>query len=117
MASRNRNTPPAPVVDDEGTVTDALVVGADAPQTCACGCGEALPPRPVFVQGHDARLKGLLFKAHRADQPVLVRSFETTPVVGEPTTAQALLEERGWPLPAEKKSKAKAEADTEEAAA
>lgn len=61
--------------------------------TCACGCGE--PVMRTFKQGHDQRLKGILERAHRAGDPVRVVADgkRTT------TSAQDLLEARGWPVP------------------
>jgi hypothetical protein len=62
--------------------------------TCACGCGESVTR--TFRQGHDQRLKGILGRAHRAGDPVRIVAD------GKRTTASAaaLLEARGWPVPA-----------------
>lgn len=91
------------------TADDAVVVGAAEHGLCACGCGGALPVRPSFLQGHDARLRGVLVRAARAEQPVVVR----TPQSGAPderlTSGPALLDEHGWPQPAAPKGKAPAD--------
>jgi hypothetical protein len=61
--------------------------------TCGCGCGE--PVNRTFKQGHDARLRSILARAHRAGDPVrIVADGKRTT-----TTAQAHLKARGWPVP------------------
>jgi hypothetical protein len=71
--------------------------------TCLCGCGEQTAPKRRYRQGHDARLRGLLGRAHTAGAPVLVN--------GKRRTARALLVAGGFPMPpAPKARKAKATA-------
>ena len=59
---------------------------------CACGCGETLKHAGrKFRQGHDARLRGILTRAHLTRQPVtLVLGDEA-----QTTTALALAAEHG----------------------
>jgi hypothetical protein len=69
---------------------------------CGCGCGAEVAR--TFKQGHDARLKGILGRAHKGGQQVTIVSNGTRTSTG----AQELLEARGWPVPAVPAPKAKA---------
>ena len=63
--------------------------------TCGDGCGEPVAKGRRFRQGHDAKLKSVLLRAHRAGDPIrVVADGQRTT-----STAKALLEERGWPSP------------------
>lgn len=80
------------------------VVVLDVPEgTCGDGCGQ--PVKGKYKQGHDARLRSVLGQAHRAGLKVKVN--------GKVSTAAALLESHGMPVPvvkpkAEPKPKAEA---------
>jgi hypothetical protein len=63
--------------------------------TCCCGCGEPVSKGRSFRQGHDARLKGILGRAHRGGIPVRIVADGSR----ETQTAAALLEAWGWPVP------------------
>lgn len=70
--------------------------------TCGDGCGEPVTKGRSFRQGHDAKLKGILGRAHKAGQHVaiVIDGTRTT------SSAQALLVTRGWPVPAVPEPKA-----------
>lgn len=60
---------------------------------CRCGCGDPLTnPKRSFLQGHDARYKGLLQRAYRANESVAI--VEGGAVVS--SDALSLAEDRGW---------------------
>jgi transcription antitermination factor NusG len=54
-------------VDPAGHVILVQDVGA-----CACGCMAQASKGRQFKQGHDARLKGILIRAHLTDTPVAI---------------------------------------------
>lgn len=61
------------------TVTDGGRLG------CPCGCGEIpLGTKAVFCMGHDARLRGILIRAHLMGVPV---RYWTQGVLGDPKDA------------------------------
>lgn len=70
------------------------IVVADG--TCGCGCGEQVAKHRTYRQGHDARLRGILGRAHREGIPVRTVINGTR----ETTTGLAQLKARGWPVPA-----------------
>jgi hypothetical protein len=73
-----------------------------AENTCQEGCGEPVGKGRRFKQGHDARLKSVLYKAIRDEETALEYN-------GERTAPAALITKLGWPQPAPKKArKAKA---------
>jgi hypothetical protein len=111
MAPRNSTNTPAVATDDEGAVTESIVIRT-APGLCACGCERVLPPKPSFIQGHDASLKSKLQHAARDAASV---SFVVAATEGGERTLLATdaLDERGWPQPAPKKAKAAKATDTE----
>lgn len=74
--------------------------------TCLEGCGQEVNKGRKFKQGHDARLRSVLYKAFRADEQVSVN--------GKTMTAAAAIKHFDFPEPAPKrarKSTAKAEDD------
>jgi hypothetical protein len=64
--------------------------------TCGDGCGEPVANGRPFRQGHDAKLKSSLGRAHKAGQQVAITSDGTR----TSSSAEALLRARGWPVPA-----------------
>ncbi len=61
---------------------------------CVCGCGDR-PKRAgsKFVQGHDARLRGILTRAHLTGHPVtLVRGDEVTTTSAEAVAVEHRME-------------------------
>lgn len=49
-----------------------VLTGKGDSRLCRCGCGHAVAPKRNFRQGHDAKLKGILVRAHNANSPVTV---------------------------------------------
>lgn len=58
---------------------------------CGCGCGADVRPGSTFRQGHDARLKGKLQRAHRAGIEVRVITPEGTTNSSAAEVARAAL--------------------------
>lgn len=59
----------------QGVILDRTQVEGDDGElfdACQCGCRSPLNPGRRFVQGHDARLKGILMRAHLAGVEVHV---------------------------------------------
>jgi hypothetical protein len=78
--------------------------------TCNEGCGEEVNKGRRFKQGHDARLRSVLYKAQRAGDQVNVN--------GKKMSADEAIAQFEFPPPAEKKPRAKKEkAEGEEATA
>lgn len=123
-----------PREDSQGTEKEGLLVievgqtipdeeGKDeARETCLCGCGEVPTGKKArFVMGHDARLKGMLTRAHIAGTKVeLTRNGKAAKEI----TARAFAKEQGdeWVARLEKSEadyaeKAKKRAEREAAAA
>lgn len=69
--------------------------------TCLEGCGEEVNKGRKFKQGHDARLRSVLYKAQRAGEDVSVN--------GKKMSADAAIELFEFPAPAPKKPRKKAE--------
>lgn len=69
--------------------------------TCLEGCGEEVNKGRKFKQGHDARLRSVLYKAQRAGEDVSVN--------GKKMTADAAIALFDFPAPAVKKAKPKKE--------
>lgn len=63
--------------------------------TCGDGCGQEVAKGRSFKQGHDAKLKGILGRAHKAGQSVAIVSDGAR----TSSSAEALLVSRGWPIP------------------
>lgn len=62
------------------------------PGHCACGCEQQVAKGSQFRQGHDARLKGILQRAHmRGSEIHLITGSEMIS-----TDAMKLAQERGW---------------------
>jgi hypothetical protein len=72
--------------------------------TCGDGCGAEVAKGRSFRQGHDAKLKGILGRAHKAGQSVAITSDGTR----TSSSAEAVLVARGWPVPAVPAQKPKA---------
>jgi hypothetical protein len=92
----------------------ALVIETGA-GLCGCGCKEA-PRRSksTFVQGHDARLRGILGRNAAVEVGIVSDGVMVT------ATGAAHLDNRGWPQPPAKKSKTskpKAQPEPKEAVA
>lgn len=80
---------------------------------CGCGCGEATKGKSKYRQGHDARLRSLLYEAHRDGKSVVI---EKEGEASKTVTAMSQIKKHGFPEPAAKKApKPKAE-KTEDAA-
>lgn len=62
---------------------------------CQEGCGKQTAKGRRFVQGHDARLKSVLYTAVREDKSVTVN--------GKTAKASDVIASYGWPQPAERK--------------
>jgi hypothetical protein len=69
---------------------------------CGDGCGAETAKGRSYKQGHDAKLKSILGRAHKAGQSVAIVSNGTRTT----STAEVLLLARGWPVPAIPESKA-----------
>lgn len=65
---------------------------------CLCGCGADVAKGRRFRQGHDARLRGMLGRAHTAGVPVTVN--------GKRHTAASQLKAHNFPMPPAPKPKA-----------
>lgn len=100
QGQRRRLAPPRP--KGVGMATENLVIVVEEG---ACGCGCGTPVKRTYAQGHDARLRGMLVKAYRADQKVSVTNPDGKTKVH---TAEALLKEHNFPIPEKKAPKAKA---------
>lgn len=70
---------------------EGLILLVDDGQ-CACGCGEATTAKREFRQGHDAKLKGKLIRAHVND--IEVHTIGSGGIVS--TDAMNLAKQRGW---------------------
>jgi histone H1/5 len=63
-------------------------------QACRCGCGGAPKnPKRRFIQGHDARLKGMLIRAAVTDTTVEIRQGKEKPATLSATSAAKVF---GW---------------------
>lgn len=61
---------------------------------CPCGCGDfPASERTTFCMGHDARLRGILIRAHLMG--VKIR-FHMDGTLGEPADAESLAEQYHW---------------------
>ena len=67
----------------------ALAVGSGY---CQCGCEKPVKPTSTFRQGHDARFKGILIRAHLTDTEIFLNHGGNA----TQTSAFHLAEERGW---------------------
>lgn len=78
-----------------------MVTIKNSETTCLEGCGEDVAKGRKFKQGHDARLRSVLYKAKRAGEDVSIN--------GKKMTADAAIKHFGFPEPAEKKARPKKE--------
>ena len=85
----------------EKRAADVVVIGVPE-GTCGCGCGLEVKKGSRFRIGHDAKLKSVLGRAHKDGVPVAIVADGTR----RESSAQALLVERNWPVPAVPKPKA-----------
>lgn len=78
------------VFDENGVYL--ITMDDEGNRLCACGCLARVGPRAEFVQGHDARLKGILQRAYVRESDINVIGG------GGLTTTDAWIEarHRGW---------------------
>ena len=69
---------------------------------CQEGCGKQTAKGRRFVQGHDARLKSVLYDAVRSDKSLTVN--------GKAVKPSEHISSYGWPQPAERKPRKRAAA-------
>ena len=83
---------------------------------CGCGCGEEVAKKASFKQGHDAKLRSMFGKAHKAK----VEEFTITRVDAEGVETTEVkspaefLTEHEWPVPEIPKSKQQKEEESED---
>lgn len=80
---RNDSSPDTDDLRVDGYENDVIIeLGAvDGSKLCNCGCGDPLPERKNgktvettrFIQGHDARFRGILIRAHLTNTEITVR--------------------------------------------
>lgn len=104
MAARKDSTKTDTGADDKATdsttteqTPEAKTAKAGVP--CGCGCSATTKPGRAFVQGHDAKLHGILARALRDGQTEATLDDGRTIVIAE------AYEARGWKPAAPRKSK------------
>lgn len=79
-------------IDTDRETTVVLVIKTGQ---CICGCGSKTnSERSQFLQGHDARLRGILLRAQLHDRPIVISSDGES--VATTTTARKMAAELGW---------------------
>lgn len=96
---RMRGSGPATVILDWTSATTAVTPGSPATQAkvCPCGCRELLASKSRFRMGHDARLKGLLSRAHVTGTDItIVKGSDMTVTTAVALAAQFTSSNMDW---------------------